>query len=44
MIPHDLPIKHWTERFGEWLQSEGLLTVSPPGSEQQHTGENGGIE
>lgn len=25
MIQQDLPIKHWIERFGEWLQVEGFL-------------------
>ena len=29
MIQQDLPIKHWIERFGEWLQVEGFLK-SPP--------------
>jgi acetyl esterase/lipase len=29
MLQQDLPIKHWIERFGEWLQVEGFLK-SPP--------------
>ncbi len=29
MRPQGLPIDHWIERFGEWLQVQGLLPANP---------------